>query len=275
MTKIAVFGDVGGHYTPFVNGLTDIGVDIKNMSIPEDMVVVQVGDLVHKGPDSDLCVELADDMMAANPSQWIQLLGNHEGQYVGGPCFWGDEVELETSDIIRTWFQEKKSKMAVAISDESIGPTLITHAGLSHTWWSQVLSGIQDPKVIASILNKMEAPEVFHPGSMLHGAKPGEGGVAWAWSLGELYEPWNTYTRTQKKPVPFSQVHGHTASYWWDRKKNQITNSGYSGTLRIDHERRHYTLEIGGATFVSVDPGWSKKAGEKQFPYLLEGEVLA
>lgn len=274
--RIAIFGDVGGHYRALAAGLEEVGCKLEKHQVPADLVVIQVGDLVHKGPDSSGCVALADHMKEANPERWFQLLGNHEGQYLGGPAFWGDDLsdDFYTVDTLQRWWKEKTAGMAIAVRDERLGDVLVTHAGLSHLWWSQVLGGIQNAKLAADILNGLQAPDAFHPGSMLHKAPPGEGGVAWAWSLGELYEPWQRYTKQTKKPLPFSQAHGHCSSYWWDRKRNDITNSGYSGTMKIDHKHRHYTLKIGGKTFISTDPGWGKTASTIQYPYMLEGTVL-
>src|SRR6266511_2602052 len=78
MTRIAVLGDLSGHLAPFVQALGELGVDVAAARVPDDLVVVQVGDLVHKGPDSDTIVALVDRLLDANPGRYLQLLVNHE-----------------------------------------------------------------------------------------------------------------------------------------------------------------------------------------------------
>lgn len=47
-------------------------------------MICQVGDLIHKGPDSSAVVALVDQIIDSNPGRWVQLLGNHEAQYLSG-----------------------------------------------------------------------------------------------------------------------------------------------------------------------------------------------
>lgn len=83
-----LIGDVGGHLPFFEDALTAAGVSAGGV-VSEGVVVVQVGDLVHKGPDSDACVSLAGKLLDRNPGRYVQLLGNHEAHYLGGPSVAG------------------------------------------------------------------------------------------------------------------------------------------------------------------------------------------
>jgi hypothetical protein len=78
---------VGGHSGPLREALTRICGGA--LRLPPDVVVVQVGDLVDRGPDSTGVLELVRTFLDEQPDQWIQLAGNHESQYLpGGTRFW-------------------------------------------------------------------------------------------------------------------------------------------------------------------------------------------
>lgn len=74
--RTAIIGDVGGHRDVFEAALHAAGVDVPGRLVPAGLTVVQVGDLVRKGPDSAGCVTLADELLAANPASCLHLLGN-------------------------------------------------------------------------------------------------------------------------------------------------------------------------------------------------------
>ena len=61
-----------------------LGADLDSGVVPEGLAIIQVGDLVHKGPDSGECFALADRFLVSSPGRWVQLVGNHEAQYLGG-----------------------------------------------------------------------------------------------------------------------------------------------------------------------------------------------
>jgi len=58
MTRYALFGDIQGHAGPYAVALRALGVDVATGTVPDGLVVVQVGDLIHKGPESEATVEL-------------------------------------------------------------------------------------------------------------------------------------------------------------------------------------------------------------------------
>src|SRR6266704_3187599 len=134
MTQIAVLGDLSGHLAPFAQALRELGVDVAAAQVPDDLVVVQVGDLVHKGPDSDAIVALVDRLLAANPGCYVQLLGNHEDQYLGGHQFFDQAPPLAPTTIatLRRWQAVGALKAAAAIRTAGGASYLVTHAGLTH-----------------------------------------------------------------------------------------------------------------------------------------------
>ena len=81
-----VFGDTGGHFTQLYNGLIDIGMT-QDYVLPKNTTIVHCGDLVHKGPASMEILHMIDEVKEKNPDQWVQIIGNHEAQYLGGIVF--------------------------------------------------------------------------------------------------------------------------------------------------------------------------------------------
>src|SRR6266511_3133574 len=116
MTRIAVLGDLSGHLAPFVQALGELGVDVAAARVPDDLVVVQVGDLVHKEPDSDTIVALVNRLLDANPGRYLQLLGNHEDQYLGGQRFY-EHTPLAGGTIatLRRWRASGRLRVAAAL----------------------------------------------------------------------------------------------------------------------------------------------------------------
>lgn len=89
MGRLAVIGDVGGHVDQLRWALDWLGTT--DGRLPPDLVVVQVGDLVDRGPDSVGVLDVVARLLTEQPEQWIQLVGNHEVQYLpDGTVFWPD-----------------------------------------------------------------------------------------------------------------------------------------------------------------------------------------
>src|SRR5580704_8864056 len=116
--------------------LQELDADTATGIIPDDLVVVQVGDLVHRGPDSTGVVALVDRMMSASPGQWVQLIGNHEAQEgLGGPDFWHEPLSPGLRSDLRRWVDGNQARLAVALDTVEYGPVLVTHAGLTRHKW--------------------------------------------------------------------------------------------------------------------------------------------
>src|SRR3569833_1364189 len=88
MTTIVLVGDVGGCATQLAEAVAPYVDD-------PGAVVVQVGDLVDRGPDSSAAVEYVDARLPGG--RWVQLVGNHEGQYQGGARFWPEPLPVVPS----------------------------------------------------------------------------------------------------------------------------------------------------------------------------------
>jgi hypothetical protein len=272
--RIAVLGDVGGHAWVLRRCLQELGADTTNGSLPDDLVVVQVGDLVHKGPDSPGVVALVDRMMMGSPEQWIQLIGNHEAQEgLGGPDFWHESLPKKVQAELRRWVDSDRARMAVALDTVEYGPTLVTHAGLTRVKW-EVIGRPEDPADAARSLNKEMAADpdrAFAAGEML-GVKPRlPVGVAWA-SPRELLLSWDM------EPLPFSQVHGHasprrwTSGTWAPGLPRRTTALGAT-----DAGKRHSDFSWpGGEHIVCVDPDFGADAAPVPLiPLMVNGEVLS
>jgi hypothetical protein len=271
--RIAVIGDVGGHMWMLRRCLQELGADTASGVIPDDLVVIQVGDLVHRGPDSTGVVALVDRMMAGSPGQWIQLIGNHEAQEgLGGPDFWQEAVTDAVRADLRRWSDDGQLRLAVALDTVEYGPTLLTHAGLTRQKWVAI-GRPDDPAMVAAALNKEfgNDPELaFAAGEML-GVKPRlPVGVAWA-SPRELLQSWDM------EQLPFSQVHGHASprrwstDTWADGLSRRVTARGTA-----DPERRHCAFAWpDGEHIICVDPDYGADAAPVPLsPLIVNGEVL-
>ncbi|HEY5252320.1 MAG TPA: metallophosphoesterase [Acidimicrobiales bacterium] len=271
--RIAVIGDVGGHMWMLRRCLRELEADTAAGIIPDDLVVIQVGDLVHRGPDSTGVVALVDRMMAGSPGQWVQLIGNHEAQEgLGGPDFWQETVTDDVRADLRRWLDGDQLRLAVALDTVEYGPVLLSHAGLTRQKWVAI-GRPEDPETAAATLNKELAidPELaFVAGEML-GVRPRlPVGVAWA-SARELLQSWDM------EQLPFSQVHGHASPRRWSTD-TWAPGLSHRITARAsaDPEKRHSDfLWPDGEHILCVDPDYGADAAPVPLsPLILNGEVL-
>jgi hypothetical protein len=265
VADIAIFGDLSGHYWAWSEALTDLGVDIETGDVPDDLWIVQVGDLVHKGPDSAKNVELADRLLASG--RYVQLVGNHESQYVGGIPFWGRTVGAQAAATMKSWWREGKMQVAIGLDTEH-GSLLVTHAGLTFDRWVE-LGRPEDVAEAARKVNDMPKGAKFGPGWMLDAGRHGEKvGPVWAHPTREVYEGW-------VDGAPFGQVHGHCSlinwrdKTWWAPPLTNFTDD-YDvygkGVRRVE-------FRLGGRWWAAVDPGVGKFPVDWA-PLVVEGDVL-
>src|SRR5687767_13467907 len=119
MPRVVVIGDVGGHLNQLAWALTSVGATDDPLTLPPDVVVVQVGDLVDRGPDSLGVLNLVDHMMRRQPGQWVQLVGNHEAQYLPGRTrFWAEGLDPAGVDLLAGWWLTGAMNVAAAIRGE-------------------------------------------------------------------------------------------------------------------------------------------------------------
>lgn len=279
--RIAVLGDASGWLSPTLAALRGLGVqvDLDRFSWPDDLVVVHVGDLVHKGPDGDDLVAWIDTVMDRVGDRWIQLLGNHEASYLGGAVFGTDygcwNLQPETITSLRRWLADGRVRLAVAALQDSTGEEwLVTHAGLTGGTWDDLGMPASAP-LISRRLNDLLACDprsAFRPGEMLdHEDEPG---VVWA-NEDELCRSW------EDRLMPCSQVRGHTNPYdftrqgWRSALPPELRQAAAAATTAVDEEARHLRIPLGGRTVLCVDPGFSaRRPRHPLVPLVVEGEIV-
>jgi hypothetical protein len=272
LSRIAVIGDVGGHLVPLRSELIALGADRATLRLPADLTVVQVGDLVHRGPDSEGVVALVDHLLAAQPSQWVQLAGNHEAQYLNEPRFeWPETIAPVAAEALRTWWSSGAMRAAAAVSTPR-EDFLITHAGLTEGYWRQALdapSAAQDAaRAINSFIDRHQ-DVLFHAGCMLGGAPDFTAGPLWASAASELVPSW----LRAGTPMPFSQVHGHSRVVDWRRKELRCDDA-VAAVTTADLAAAHAVAAVPGGRIVGVDPGHGRKPHRPWAAFVIEGQIL-
>jgi Calcineurin-like phosphoesterase len=279
MTRIAVLGDLSGHLAPFAQALGDLGVDIAAAQVPDDLAVVQVGDLIHKGPDSDTIVALVDRLLDANPDRYVQLLGNHEDQYLGGQRFY-EQTPLAPGTIatLRRWRAAGTLRVAAAIRTIGGESYLVTHAGLTRLNFLHHV-GTDEVGQAAEVINGLTKtrPKVIHAaGVMLTDLRSGLAGPLWAEATRELYAGWLRAAATGQPP-PFGQIHGHCPLLDFTGEPISPLPADLARLVVVDRARRHVCLTIGGQRFINLDPGFDDRppGRVRLHPVILDGELLS
>lgn len=273
----ALFGDVGGHYAPFVNGLRNLGVVIGNtvddFFIPQNLTVIQMGDLVHKGPYSDALVALADNMMKSNNSNpergnWVQLIGNHESMYIpGARVFWEFECNETSALTINRWWKEKQAQLHFIIPQNNGKPFMATHAGVGSYVYAATQRKKKGIEAFSEHLDSLQPGrmmEASFAGAMLYGKVSIHAGVFWAESTREVYSTWRGID------APFHQVHGHCPPFAWPQNKFwSNVHVSFRNEILLNKRNRHSLWEDNGTSFYCLDPGFGTHADRKQMTPLL------
>lgn len=265
--RIAVFGDLSGWTAPLYRALEDLGVDLATETIPEDLVIVQVGDLIHKGPDGNEAVAFVERMMQANPRRWVQLLGNHEAEHIGGHGFFTCDCDVETVNTLRRWVRSDSAHLGVALDVDDLGEVLVTHAGMVYELW-KLLEKPSAADAAARLQSLLHTDQelAFSHGLHLKGSKPGLPGVLWALAGRELYHSW------MRRKAAFHQVHGHTGAY-------DFYNGAWEPGLpdcpaEVDVRARHTLVHLGKKRFWGIDPCYTKRWSQAPLvPLVFHGEV--
>jgi len=285
--NIFMYGDIGGHLLPFRESLVrDVGLDHETLALPEDAIVIQVGDLVHRGPDSDTLVPWVDEVMSANPGRWIQLLGNHEAMHLGGPTFGqqinGQMVEFAINDdsekTLTGWYASGQAKLAVAVertSGEFAGRhMLVSHAGLARQTWAAIGEPLTAAGAAAT-LNRQDAKYGFAPGWLLGGYAQGSDNslmppsVVWASAAKEVYPSW------ENRDSLFDQVHGHSGIYSWSNQRWYVDASIRARTEIWKTKRFSRWENFDGGYFFCIDQALGAEAPYFDVvPFKVEGEIL-
>lgn len=259
--RVAVIGDVGGHADALRAELVRLGVaDGGDGPLPEDLVVVQVGDLVHRGPDSEEVVTLVDRHLRRQPSQWVQLLGNHEAHYLRPPRFrWSTPLSRAAAATVRRWWVEGLLHAAavIALDGEDL---LVTHAGLTASYWRRILGAPRGAFAAAAQLEALlrhDDDRLFRAGVVLSQGTPVEdAGPLWASAPQELLPGWLA------EPLPFSQIHGHCSLVDWTSLQPTATPEIMRLTS-LDAAAKHETSVLPGGRIIGVDPGHGSQAQDR------------
>ncbi len=263
----AIFGDIAGHFGPFKRGLKSLGVDMKSFTIPEDLIIVQVGDLVHKGPNSTLVVEAVDELMKNNPEQWVQIAGNHELPYVTSQrLFYNDMVDSRTMKTLARWKSEDMMHPSYAFTGSNGEDYLVTHAGLTRPNYLRFDKGSAFD--IDAALRATDWEKLKGAGRILFGGQPNNmAGVFWAEAVSEVYASWYN----APNDTHFNQIHGHNSLRQWDR--NGLLRINYASwitdSLESDFDTMSTCFATGGRRFYAVDCGLNRKAFTKTIPALI------
>lgn len=269
--RVAVIGDIGGHHDELVRVLIDLGADPGTLELPADLTVVQVGDLIHRGPDSPGAVRLVDRLMTEQPTQWVQLAGNHEAQYLtAAPRFaWSEKLDRRTVRTVQDWWFDGRMQVAAAISAPG-GDWLVTHAGLTRGYWATVLGAPAVAPYASRALNGLihteHAPVLFHGGVLIDTDVSTTAGPLWAAAGDELIESW----LDEPADLPFSQIHGHSTVLDW-RRQSWRAGPRVTALAAVDARNRQISVPIGDHVIVGVDPCLGTHAGVDWSPFVLHG----
>lgn len=273
--RIAVYGDVHGHRIPFLESLAQLGVS-RDFRMPDDLVVIQVGDLVHRGPDSLQLLEAVGQLLENNPFRYIQLIGNHEAQYLYKRMFENaHELEPAGQRLLHDLFNDGLIHAAVGITSDQGEEILATHAGVSPDVYRNILGS---PKGIDEVAARIEAgishstPWLWSPGAMLTGRRDPYAGPLWAEAMSEVYVPW-FYTGANP---PFSQIHGHSSPVLWsfDGTPPSLRDFNPLVEVHVDIAKRHSIARVQDRKFVGIDPCHGRyRASPSWAPLQLNGTV--
>jgi hypothetical protein len=254
--RVAVIGDVAGHIDELRTELRRLGADSATGRLPADLTVIQVGDLVHRGPASDAVVALVDGYLTHQPDRWVQLVGNHEAHYLRDPVFhWPERISTRSRDTLRRWWAEGQMRVASWVRDDSRAngeSFLITHAGVTAGFWRTALTVTGSAEHAATRINALIGANdgaLFRAGTLLHGRRRARSvGPVWAQTATELLPSWLATT------LPFSQIHGHDSIFDWQRRRFRVAEDLARLTV-VDEEAKHETTVLPGGRIIGVDPG--------------------
>jgi hypothetical protein len=220
-------------------------------------VVIQVGNLIDRGPDSSGVLAIVRERMAGRP-QWIQLVGNHELQYLGGGRFWQDPVTAADADLLRSWWLCEQVRIAAAVRNADGDDLLVTHAGLTFNAW-HALGEPVTATTAAELLNTRPDELIW-----------AQDGPLWAQSR-QVYESW----LAAPVAAPFGQVHGHSSIVEY-QGRTWVCSSRVRLRSTVDWAARHTVTRISGNRFIGVDPEHGCHGAAQWAPLILtDAEFLA
>ena len=269
--RVAVIGDIGGHRMQLSRALVGLGADPDTLHLPADLQVVQVGDLVHRGPDSAGVVALVDRLLADQPEQWHQLAGNHEGQYVDTPAFdWPEVLPGAAPETLRRWWGSGRMRVAAAVTLADGEQVLVTHAGLT-SGLHRRLGRPRTADAAAAALEALRGTDpaaLWRAGAMLGGGPPDlSAGPMWAEAGAELAASW-VADEVQGVRLPFTQVHGHSSVVVYERGEPLLRAPELRDRIQVQQADRHVAVSVAGGLLLGIDPGFGRTAHHRWAPLL-------
>jgi hypothetical protein len=250
MASIVVIGDVGGCAEQLARAVAAVAGD-------PDTVVVQVGDLVDRGPDSPGVLQFVRQRLEARPSHWIQLIGNHESQYVGGASFWPQRLGEPDAALLHAWWMKEWMRVAAAVRTADGQEFLITHAGLTVDAWRELGEPVT-ATTAADLLNTRPEDLLFH-----------DRGPLWAEAGAHVYPSW----LHAAEPAPFGQIHGHSTIVSYQRQ-DWLCGERIRRRTTVDWAARHTVTQVGTHRFIGVDPKHGRDGAPNWSPLVLPGATL-
>lgn len=265
-----VFGDTGGWMPQLLAAFDELGINAEESTIPENMRIIHCGDLVHKGPFSSHLLAIVTGLMVRNPGRWVQLMGNHEAQHLpGAPMFWACDCTPADAGLLNVWHEDGFMRPTFGLTDEastftapgSAGLTvdrvsmLFSHGGLTEGFWDWAVGAPEDAVVTAARLNALPLDIITTPGMMLGENRPlSRIGPVWAVGNTEVFQSWQARAETA---MPFTQVHGHTTSYSYDRNRWWPGLEDFRARTVLDPASRAVVTELNNNLMLGIDPGFS------------------
>jgi hypothetical protein len=249
MAKIVIIGDVGGcsdQLAQSIRPVTDDGT-----------LVIQVGDLIDRGPNSHGVLALVQQRLQADPGRWIQLIGNHESQYLGATPFWPQQVAPDDAALLSTWWMKEWLRVAAAVRTADGEEFLITHAGLTVDAWRELGEPVT-ASTTADLLNTRPEQLLWH-----------DRGPLWAEAGPHVYQSWLQATQ----PVPFGQIHGHSTIVSY-RRQTWMCTERIRQRSTVDWTARHTVTRIGGCRFIGIDPKHGTTGAATWSPLILDQATL-
>ncbi len=246
MGTVVIIGDVGG----FAGKLAEAA----DAALQDpDTVVIQVGDLVDRGPDSAGVLAYVKRQLEAKTGRWTQLIGNHEHQYLGGRVFWHDRLNCPEASLLNDWWLRERMTVATAVTAIDGEEFLISHAGLTYDAWGALGEPVT-ASTAADLLNT-------RPEDILKA----DNGPLWAEAGQDLYHSWIE----ARMPMPFSQIHGHSAIVSYTQQVWRC-DERIRQRSTVDWEARHTFTRLGTSRFVAIDPKHGRDGAPRWKPFVLE-----
>lgn len=270
MGRVVVIGDVGGHLDQLRYALSSCGAHGDQLCLPLNTTVIQIGDLVDRGPDSSRVLTLVNRYLENQPAQWIQLVGNHEAQYLpGGTRFWAERLTDRDANLLRSWWEAGSMQVAAGIRLAEGDELLLTHAGLTVDAW-RALSEPMTVTTAAYLLNDRPEPLIWLGDGFTTDTLAGP---LWAEAGPELCEPWLRF-HAEGSFVPFGQVHGHSSIVSFTDRVWHCPGRIRQRTA-VDWQARHVRVRIGGQRFIGIDPRHGQTGAAQWQPLVFDdAEVL-